>query len=94
MTSENIIRRRPTRQIERVLDLAETNYHSLMVSRRYADSSRRRNSAKQLQNLREIEIASWTVVATLKWVLGIGLSSVERDRTLKEIESGFDAEPN
>ena len=87
------MKRRPTWQVRKLLDTAQDSYLSIMKSQRYCEASLAKNRNKLLQNIREIEIAWFSVVATLRWVLGEGLTAIERQHTLTELESEFE-EPN
>lgn len=89
--SSDVVKRRPTRQVERLLKIMEDSYFSLLRSQKYAQASQARNAGRFVQNLREIEIAYWSSIAIIHWVLGIGLTDIERERILKELEIELDA---
>jgi hypothetical protein len=77
-------RRRPTRDIEKLLEISEDGYRSLIKSKKYAEVSRHKNRDKWFQNIREMEVAWFAFIAALKWVLGIGLTEYEKERALTE----------
>lgn len=87
-------KRRPTRQIERLLSISENGYLSLLKSQRYCETSQARNKDKLLGSIHDMEVSSFAFRAALKWVLGIGLSDQELQRVLVEDEEAMNASSN
>lgn len=86
------IRRRPTRQVERLLERCERSYLSLVKSTRYAEVSAHHNRGRWLEECHELEIAWWSAAAMLRWVLGIGLTDKDWEHLPLELEEAL-AEP-
>ncbi len=78
--------RRPTRDLERILKVAEHGYISLTRSMEYAQHSFRRNKGKDFMTVREMMAASHGFMAAIKWVLGIGLEKEDLKYVLTEVE--------
>jgi hypothetical protein len=79
-------RRRATHQVRRLLEVAESNYFSLLRSQRYVAHSMARNREQWLSNLHEMEIAWWSAMAILRWVLMEELSPEQLKWVPKELE--------
>jgi cystathionine beta-lyase family protein involved in aluminum resistance len=82
--------RRPTKDIERVLQVAKEVQAQLIKSRRYTEMSVHKNRGKWLESARDLEVSNRAFIAALEWVLGIGLSEEGRMYTLTEVERECD----
>jgi hypothetical protein len=80
------IKRRPTKDVERLLDVALKNYHHVTTSKRAADWATKRNKEKLVNTAHDIEICWFVTIALCRWTLGIGLTDEERRWVITEIE--------
>lgn len=79
-------RRRPTRQLERLLDAAMHGREALERSRRHCELSDSKDKTKWLSDCERMDIQNETAIAICEWALGIGLLPRELERVLTEEE--------
>ncbi len=80
----SIVNRRSNREVQSLIDFASGHYLSLLKSNRYLDASIAKNQGRSVDSARSLEIAWFTAVKTLEWVVGIGLTDEEFRKLDKE----------
>jgi hypothetical protein len=80
------VNRRPTRQVEKLLDQVELGLAKVERSKRYAENSDSKLRTTWLTDIESMQIMAFASMHILRWVLGTGLLTREMERTFTEPE--------